>query len=953
MDDLKAAIALESQQFEQCALWLEEHMPPKFMEECDLKTRLVIARHLLSLKELGSFVQIHLSGSGIVLCLESSDADLRILKQYPDRGIRFYRTFVSNAPPFGFTKGALRIALLSFVEKDVLKNMPQERREVALRMLERAKTRDLCQYEIKRNEEAGKPSLQIVLAWKDVPKAGFLYKLAKTIDRHGLDLKKVVATYREEILVLSIGLHGKKGGAAWEETDFDDFLRELCLLKYFDTAGDLVDETFICTRQLTGNEGHLVRNLQSFAHQVLLYADPNLYSFEEVGEGLCKHPELTLKIVRAFEAKFDPRNNNMGRFQQIKGEILEEIDRLDTGQASVDLKRKNILKQAFALVDFTLKTNFYRNNKSAFAFRLDPLYLDAVPYDRKERFPELPFAIFFLRGMHFIGFNIRFKDLARGGVRTVLPDKQEAYLFERNNIFSEAYNLSFTQQKKNKDIPEGGAKTTLLLEPFDVFEKEWKIIAEEMESAGMSPSAQKERLQSDQRAFRLSYLYASQRMFIESFLTLLNCDASGVLLAKDVIDYYKKPEYIYLGPDENMHNNMIDWISRYSFEVGYKPGLSFMSSKPTLGINHKEYGVTSFGVNVYIRETLLQLGIDPEKNPFTIKISGGPDGDVAGNEILNLYKFYPKTAHLIAVTDGSGTLYDPEGVDLAEMARLFHAGLPISGYPLAKLNEKGFLLDLKTKQQESSYEQKTLLTRKKEGQLVQEWLTGSEMNHLYRTQLHQVFADLFMPGGGRPRTLNEGNIQSYLDAKGNPTSRAIVEGANLYLSPGARRALEKLGVFVLKDSSCNKGGVICSSFEVLAGLCLSAEEFLKVKKQYVEEVLTLIGKAAENEAKLLFSTHAKTNQFLTDISDQISSRINYYKYGLLDALAQKELSKSPTDPLNQVLIRYCPPLLQKNYVERILAMPEIHKKAIIACAIASHHVYTKGLSSNPSIQDLL
>src|SRR5690606_25573270 len=112
-----------------------------------------------------------------------------------------------------------------------------------------------------------------------------------------------------------------------------------------------------------------------------------------------------------------------------------------------------------------------------------------------------------------------------------------------------------------------------------------------------------------------------------------------------------------------------------SVEQGYKPGRSFMSSKPGAGINHKEFGVTSFGVNVYLHETLRFLGIEPEKDSFTIKISGGPDGDVAGNEILNLYKCYPKTAKLLALTDVSGTIYDPEGLDLEEMSELFYKSL--------------------------------------------------------------------------------------------------------------------------------------------------------------------------------------------------------------------------------------------------------------------------------------
>ncbi len=69
------------------------------------------------------------------------------------------------------------------------------------------------------------------------------------------------------------------------------------------------------------------------------------------------------------------------------------------------------------MVDYTLKTNYYRKNKTAFSFRLDPVYLDHVPFERKDKFPELPFAVFFMKGLYFIGFHIRFRDLSRGGLR--------------------------------------------------------------------------------------------------------------------------------------------------------------------------------------------------------------------------------------------------------------------------------------------------------------------------------------------------------------------------------------------------------------------------------------------------------------------------------------------------------------------------------------------------------
>lgn len=992
--DLKKAIEIEVKAFEESFLWLQNHMPKSFLDAVDHEMKILIARNLMSFCLQDHFSPIYFKHKIIVLCQDAPDADLKVFKKYKNHVIRYYRAFVSNVPPPCDPHGKkLRIALLYFqdlskneklppekkselfaiarehnpnlkdeeiqgvvngITLNFLNSMAGERLSLALSMFFKAKNEEKCQYEVRRNEDwktKEAPSLQIVLAWRNVPKAGFLYHLAKVISSHHLALRKVVGTYidlssTETILILSLGLHGKSGKPAWEEADIDDFLREFALIKYFDTD-DKVGSTFTDVHLLTGNEAHLVRNFISFAHQTLVYADANFYSHENVIEGFCRHPELTVQLVKAFEAKF---KGELNRYETLKKEFSQTLDKLDTGQAINDVRRKNILKQGLNFIDHTLKTNFYLSNKSSFAFRLDPKYMDNVPYERKEKFPELPFGIFFIRGMHFIGFNIRFKDLARGGVRTVIPERMESYYQERNNIFSEAYNLAYTQQKKNKDIPEGGAKTAILLKPFEVFAEEEEIYKKEMKADGIDPALWDEKLKIYRREHKLGFIYASQSSFIDSLMTLINCEDDGTLRTLSIIDYWKKPEYIYLGPDENMFNDMIVWIADFAVKNNYKPGRSFMSSKPGAGINHKEFGVTSYGVNVYLEQMLLFLGIDPKTDPFTIKISGGPDGDVAGNEILNLQKYYPKTAKLLALTDVSGTIYDPEGLDLNEMANLFHKSLPIRSYPPEKLHEGGFLLDTATKREESAYAHETLIWRKNGGKAVKDWISGNEMNHLYRSNVHQVKTDVFVPAGGRPRTLNDTNYSSFLDETGKPTSKAIVEGANLYLTPGARRALEKLGVLIFKDSSCNKGGVICSSFEVLASLCMNEADFVKEKKEYVKEVLELIGKAALNESRLLLDTHQKTGQFLTDLSDLVSEKINLFKYQLLDYLTPLELDDAA---LIRCLIQYCPPLLRKRYKNQILKMPDIHKKAVISCYIASHLVYKKGLDWSPTIADVL
>lgn len=1002
-EPLRKAIQHEGEKFEECYLWLEEAMPEAFFEEVSRDSLMLIAHSLIGFELQDYFSTINLKSAAIVLCLDSADADLKILENYSLYGIKRYQSYVSKDPiPFPNATSALRIATIDFtgmaeaterpypqkkteqlyaqmvargselsseelsalvakVSSRFLLALPIEQLAVLMQMLSRAQSRDNCQYEVWEEhdwESKKTASMQIFIGWRNTPKYNFLYDIARIVQRHGLVMKRVNATYidpysRKNILLMTLSLHGANGRPVWEVADVQDFLRELATARYF-ASNDFIEQSLVNRGLVSGNQAHLLRAMVNFIHQVLVHLDAHLYTVESVEEALCRHPELTIQLCEAFKLKFDPDHHDFAQFLEVRRIFRDDVAKLDTGQGENDIRRKHVLEQGMNFIDHVLKTNYYRLNYTAISFRLDPHYLDHVPFDRLKKFPELPFAIFYMRGMDFFAFHIRFKDLARGGLRTVYPQQPEHLVAERNTVFTECYNLAWTQHKKNKDIPEGGAKGVIFLKPFDRIDAEAQILKKELELSKATPEEIESRVISFRQEQRLEFLYQAQRAFIESFITIINCDKDGKIRAKRIVDYWLRPEYIYLGPDENMHDFMIEWIAKLSKKYNYKPGGAFISSKPRIGFNHKEYGVTSLGVNVCVEKVLEYLGIDPKRTPFTVKMSGGPDGDVAGNELLNLYHLYPKTAKVIALTDVTGTIYDKEGIDLAVVKDLFYQVKGICFYPPEKLSEGGFLVDKNNKRQPTAYVQETLCWKRYKGKLIQEWLSGSEMNHLLRYNVHQTPADIFIPGGGRPRTLNELNIKEFLDDEGVPTAKAIVEGANLYLTPKARRFLEEKGVLIIKDSSANKGGVICSSFEVLCGLVLPDEVFLANKDNLVNEILDRLKQCSFDEADLMLRTHRETGEYLTTISDMISEKINQYTYQLLDYFEQTPLSNDPNDPMIRCLLDYCLPTLRNNFSAELLKeLPDSHKKAIIACHLAAHAVYTKGIDWSPSIVDVL
>lgn len=996
---LKEAIEEEKTAFENHYIWLTKNMSSSFFQEAKNEMVALIARNLIDFESRQFFTSIVFKRVSIILCLDEANSDVEILKNFKNKGIKNYLTYVSSSP-FDKTNKPLKIVFIYFTEaiETVDNPFPEEKKEAlkhllkaqeffdelefnvltksintrflnslnldllvkAFAMFSRAKHRDTCQYEVIFNQdhkEKNIPSLQIVLAWKNVPKYDFLNHIAHIIFNTGLRLSRVNATYinpyeKDTIVIMALGIDGPQHQAAWLATDIDEFLKELATAKYF-TYFDSFYDTFVKTKLINGNKANLLRSLLSFVHQSLILNDMHLYSLENCQDGFIRHPELTLMLLQIFEAKFNPSKIDENFFKSTKEHFIELVDKIDTGNEINDTRRKNVLKMALTLIDSTLKTNFYQNNKTAHAFRLDPLFLRLIPANLESRFPVLPWGIFFITNSFLTSFHIRFKDLARGGVRTIIAPTYEKYHLELSQVFTECYNLALTQQKKNKDIPEGGAKAVILLKPFEKTNLEIPILKKELEIGGMSLELIEDKLKKLEDEKKLQYLYDSQRSFIRNLLTLVNCKDDGTLKAKNIVDYLKTPEYLYLGPDENMHDCMIEWIAQYSKEQDYKPKSALISGKPGIGINHKEYGVTSLGVNIYMQEVLKYLKIDPYKNTFTVKISGGPDGDVAGNQINNLCKYYKKTAKIVAITDKSGTIFDPLGLDLEVLHHLFLHSQSISFYPPLKISKGGFLLNLGIKKLIAPYSEATLCIRSTHNGLIEDWLNGNEMNMLFRTNVHKTPADIFIPAGGRPKTINESNYKELLDNEGKPNTKAIIEGANLYLTNKARSLLEDAGILIIKDSSANKTGVICSSFEVLCDLTLR-EKFLDVKDKLVKEILEILKQKAKNEAQLLLLTHQQSQKKLSEISDLISEKINLLFDEINNEIQFINLNDEKNNVFRIILSKYLPLLISKDYYKEFEErVPDSHKKAIIACFLSSNLIYKEGINWQPSIKEIL
>ena len=156
-----------------------------------------------------------------------------------------------------------------------------------------------------------------------------------------------------------------------------------------------------------------------------------------------------------------------------------------------------------------------------------------------------------------------------------------------------------------------------------------------------------------------------------------------------LVDYYREDEPIELGPDENMHDSMVEAIAWLSAKRGYILGIGLMSSKK-VGINHKEYGVTSAGVVKFAEITMQELGVDIRRDQYSVKFTGGTNGDVAGNAMRLLLERSPQVK-ITLILDGTAALFDPDGADHAELRRILLRE-DLDSFSPEALHEGGFML---------------------------------------------------------------------------------------------------------------------------------------------------------------------------------------------------------------------------------------------------------------------
>lgn len=727
--------------------------------------------------------------------------------------------------------------------------------------------------QVVRHDGAGEHAqvTRLLVATPAVGAAACLRHLARVLKRHHvhlergyLDLLPNATDPNRQVVVSTVYICGPERSALPEAT-VASVVADLGGIRrlYSDEFVELYTEGLYSLDEL-----EILRGAVGFSGQLLAPDHPFLDVWETGLDVLRTEQTICRDFCELLAARFRPGHIVAPDAWQTRVTAL-----LERVRGCEPLVHAVMLEAMLSFITHILLTNAWRPHRLSLACFLDPRVLPAA------RFPEQPHGIAWIRGPSGRGCHVRFRPSARGGLRLLLPRTLGQHLVARDGLLKEVYDLAWAQQLKNKDIPEGGSKCIALIDRGADPDRLVQQVTDGLIDLILPPETQ-----------------------------------------PDIIGPHGAPrerDLIFLGPDENMTPARINWVAERARQRHLPNHLTLMSSKPGSGINHKTYGVTSEGIYRWIHHSLVVLGID---GAWTLKITGGPDGDLGGNLIKILRREQGDRCRIVAIADGTGSATDPEGLDWLELLRLVDESKGIAQYRSSAL-------------------------RSSSGRVVPAVDKASEQA---RNDLHNtVSADLFVPCGGRPYTINNHNWQRFLGADGTPSARAMIEGANIFITSEARQNLEDAGLMVIKDSSANKGGVICSSYEVLAGLIMDEDEFLARKQRYVDETIAILHEKADVEARALFAawTRRQRSARLSELSMQLSEEINRVS-GLLEAVIAEHLDDADlAGAWRRHLEAHCPPVIVADFADRIVThIPRPHRVAILAKRLASHMVYREGLT---------
>ena len=487
---------------------------------------------------------------------------------------------------------------------------------------------------------------------------------------------------------------------------------------------------------------------------------------------LSAHPRMARMLVGLFKLRFDPqRADAQAATSQVNAieKALEKVSNI-----SEDL----VLRQLLALVQATLRTNFWRTGRGHsgapgprrhfLSFKLDCARVPGLP-------PPRPLYEIFVYSPRFEGIHLRGGKVARGGLRwSDRPD----------DFRTEVLGLVKAQMVKNTVIVPVGSKGGFVLKK--------------------APAA------TDREAFMKEGI-ACYQDYLRGLLDLTdNLIAGKIVPPPQVVRLDGDDPYLVVAADKGTAT-FSDYANQISQEYGHWLGDAFASGG-SVGYDHKAMGITARGAWESVKRHFREMGLDTQATDFTVVGIGDMSGDVFGNGML-----LSPHIRLVAAFDHRHIFIDPQpdaAATFAERKRLFE--LPRSSwadYDTRLISEGGGVWARSEKSIPISPQARAALG------ITAERMTATELV----SAILKAPADLLYNGG--IGTYVKASTESHADVgdRANDALRVngselrckvVGEGGNLGMTQRGRIEAALAGVRLYTDAIDNSAGVDTSDHEV-------------------------------------------------------------------------------------------------------------------------------------------
>ena len=381
--------------------------------------------------------------------------------------------------------------------------------------------------------------------------------------------------------------------------------------------------TLVLTAGLTWREVTLLRAYARYLRQGGMR-----FSEDYVQRVLRSNPAITRLLVRLFESRFDPARQSgvSERCEAITEEIRGQLDEV------VSLDADRILRSYLALIDATLRTNYYQVESRSGVDGPQPLVLKLDPGSVPGLTSPRPKFEIYVYSPRLEAVHLRFGRVARGGLRW--SDRLEDFR-------TEVLGLVKAQEVKNAVIVPAGAKGGFVCKRLP-------------DPAG-------------REAYQAEVL-ACYQTFIAGMLDVTdNIDGDRVVPPLGVVRRDGDDPYLVVAADKGTAT-FSDTANEVAVRYGFWLGDAFASGGSE-GYDHKKMGITARGAWESVKWHFAALGLNPDTDEFTAVGVGDMSGDVFGNGML-----LSEHIRLVAAFDHRHVFIDPSAdpaAGFAERSRLF------------------------------------------------------------------------------------------------------------------------------------------------------------------------------------------------------------------------------------------------------------------------------------------